>query len=189
MTPDVFAEAAALIKAGDRAAVEQLLIMFPELPAEHDANGVSLTLLAMYHRQNEIADLLAKAHPGPGWFESAALGLAERVEEMLENKPERLDSEAADGFTALHLACYFGQEAVALVLINAGADVDAVSGNPAQLRPLHAAAASRSVGIAEALLAAGAEVAAQQASGHTAIDAARQNQDQSMIDLLSRRGA
>ncbi len=189
MTPDVFAEAAALIKAGDRAAIEQMLIMFPELPAEHDADGISLTLLAMYHRQTEIADLLANAHPGPGWFEAAALGLVERVEEMLHNKPERLDSKAADGFTALHLAAYFGQEPVARLLIAAGADVDAVSENPAQLRPLHAAAASRSVGIAEALLEAGAEVGAQQASGHTAIDAARQNQDQAMVDLLGRRGA
>ena len=80
----------------------------------------------------------------------------------------------ADGFTALHLAAFFGGAAVARRLLDAGADPDAVARNPMAVRPLHSAVAGGQVEVALALIAAGADVGARQRHGWTPLHGAAQ---------------
>ena len=66
---------------------------------------------------------------------------------------------AADGWTPLHLAAFFGRADAVDVLLAAGADVRALSRNHEGNMPLHAALAGRGVGrISTTLLARAAVV-------------------------------
>ena len=82
-------------------------------------------------------------------FEAAALGYADRLAEELETGG-RAQAVSADGFTALHLAAYFGKAEAARRLLDAGAEVDAVSQNddarPAAPQCRSRAAITRSAG-------------------------------------------
>jgi len=98
-------------------------------------------------------------------------------------------SWSSDGFTALHFACFFSQEATGLLLLEHGADAAAESRNPMKVMPLHSAASARNAALGKALLERGAPVNARQAMGWTPIHAAAQNGDKAMTELLLKHGA
>jgi ankyrin repeat protein len=75
------------------------------------------------------------------------------------------------------------------VLLEAGADPAAVAANAMRVQPLHSAAASRNVDAAQLLLAAGADPNAEQQDGFLPLDAAVQNGDEPMQELLLAHGA
>ena len=89
-----------------------------------------------------------------------------------------------DGFTPLHLAAYFGREAMAGMLLEHGAEPGAVSRNAMALEPLHSAAVSRSLAIVKRLLERRAEVNARQHGGWTPLHAAAFNGDVPMAECL-----
>ncbi|MFC3918361.1 ankyrin repeat domain-containing protein [Deinococcus metalli] len=78
-----------------------------------------------------------------------------------------MNAVSPDGFTPLGLASFFGRAEAAQVLLEAGADVHAVSRNPMQVQPLHSAVAGNHEALARVLVAAGADVNAEQADGFT----------------------
>jgi len=110
------------------------------------------------------------------------------VEDSAEDA-ELLRRRSADGFTALHYACFFGGSAATAVLLDAGADADAEARNPTGVRPLHSAAAARDTESALRLLAAGADPDAGQTGGFTALHAAAQHDDEALAALLLQHGA
>jgi ankyrin repeat protein len=131
-------------------------------------------------------------------FEAAAAGRTERVRELLHEDPSLANAFGEDGFHPLGLACFFGHVETARVLLEHGADVDALSRNDRiQTAAIHAAAASNEEGTDEAtryelvklVLDNGADPNLQQAGGFRAIDAARQNGDAKVEQLLRDRGA
>jgi ankyrin repeat protein len=63
---------------------------------------------------------------------------------------------SGDGFTALHLAAFFGEAGAARVLLSSGADVHALSRNPLAVPPLQSAVAAGERELAQLLLEAGA---------------------------------
>lgn len=132
-------------------------------------------------------DLVADLHESTGSLtvhEAAAVGDIDVVAGLVDADPTLLGRVAADGFTPLHLAAYFGRVEVAIWLVDAGADVDAVSDNPNRLRPLHAAVAARNAAIVTLLLDGGAEPDARQAGGFTALMAAAKHGDVEIIRAL-----
>ena len=131
-------------------------------------------------------------------FEAAALGRTDRVSELLEDDPELAKAFGDDGFHALGLACFFGHVDAARVLLERGADVNALSRNEhIQTAAIHAASASNEQGSGEEtryelvklVLDHGADPNLPQAGGFTAMDAARQNGDKRVEQLLLDRGA
>ena len=131
-------------------------------------------------------------------FEAAALGDTARVRRLLDDDPALANAFGADGFHPLGLACFFGHVDAARVLLQQGADVDALSRNEQiQTAAIHAAAASGATGVDEAtryelvklVLDHGADPNLPQAGGFRAIDAARQNGDERVERLLKERGA
>jgi ankyrin repeat protein len=146
---------------GDRHGVESLLLADPRL-ARARRDGASAILIATYHHRPDVVAWL-RPHVGDlDMFEAAALGELDRVRMLLESDPGSANAVAEDGFGPLGLASFFGHEAVARVLLAAGARVNEASSNGMRVMPLHSAAAAQSVAIARLLLESGAPVNARQ---------------------------
>jgi ankyrin repeat protein len=179
----------AAIKAGDLARVEALLAADPALASARDEGGMSALLTAAYWQQPAIVGALLARGPRLSFYEAAAAGVTGRLETALADNPALLDSYAADGFTALGLASFFGHGEAAALLLARGADANRASNNPMRVAPLHSAVAGRHLGIAQALLDAGADANAAQEGGFTPLHGAAQNGDRPMAELLLARGA
>jgi uncharacterized protein len=122
--------------------------------------------------------------------EAAAFGRVDRLRELLDEDPERVHESSPDGFTPLHLALFGGSAEAVHLLVERGADLEALStASIAQVRPLGTAVFARSVPLATILLDAGADPNGTAESGSTPLDSAIQTGDQELIDLLTARGA
>jgi uncharacterized protein len=188
MTSDI-EQAFEAVRKGDVHLLSNLIAGNASLASSRGENGVSLLLMACYHRRGDMVELL-RASAGPlDIFEASAVpGGTERVVALLEEAPALADAVSADGFTPLHLASYFGHDATAKALLDRGADPNAVSGNPMALRPLHSAAVSRSLGIVKLLVARGADINVKQHGGWTPLHAAAFNGDLAMAEYLVAHG-
>lgn len=182
-------EMLAAAEAGDDAEVERLLAVNPALAAARGPDGVSAIRAARYHGHAWVAERLADAVPELDLFEAAALGRVGRVEELVATSPDAVRAESADGFTALHLAAFFGQLEAAAVLLENGASADAVAGNASLVRPLHSAAAGGHAAIVGLLLERGADPDARQHGGFVPLHSAAGRGDEVSVRLLLERGA
>lgn len=177
------------IKKGDRVAVERELAADPSL-AQGEENGMSLVLLAAYHRKPEIARLLADRKRTLSIFEAAAVGDVPRVEELIGGDASLANACAPDGFHPLGLAAFFRQPAVVELLLARGADVRAVSKNPLRVTALHSAVADGGhAAIGRMLVHAGADVNARQQLGWTPLHGAADSGVRETVELLLEHGA
>lgn len=183
----------AAIVAGDADTVRALLGEHARIARSHDAHGISVLLVACYHRQLEIVELLRAARrqlqEPLDLHEAAAVGDPAELEAALRAAPLLHGTWSADGFTALHLAAFFGRLENVRVLLRDGADVCAVARNPSRVQPLHSAAAGRELEIARLLIQAGADVNAVQEGGWTPLHAAAAHGDEPLVRLLLGAGA
>ncbi len=179
----------AAVLAGDAAGVTALVTADPALAGTRDAAGVSALLLARYRFDRAVLDALLAADPAMDIFDAAALGHLDRLRHRLDEDPSRARAVAGDGFTALHLAAFFGKAEATRILLEAGAAVDARGTNEFANEPLHAAAAGRHVEVCRVLLAAGADVRATQHGGYTPLHEAAQGGDVELTELFLSAGA
>jgi len=98
-----------LIDAGDEDTLRDELDLDPELAAARNADGLSPVLYALYNGNADLVDTILDANPPLDVFDSAATGRTRGLEELLDAEPELARSWSNDGFTALHLAAFFGQ--------------------------------------------------------------------------------
>jgi ankyrin repeat protein len=153
-------------------------------------------LQALYCGDRERVDELLAAEPTLDVFEAAAFGRTDRLRELLNEDPSRANAFGDDGFHPLGLACFFGQLEAARLLVDRGADVDALSKNEqVQTAAIHAAAAAQGTDeatryeLVKLALEHGADPNLQQGGGSRAIDSARQNGDARVEQLLLDHGA
>lgn len=177
------------IQTGRRDDVIGMLDREPGLLKTIDENGLGPYTAAKYSRQDEIASLLLDRGVHLDIFAASMAGKRERVAELLASQADLKDAHSHDGWTALHLAAFFGHKDVAEELLARGAHPQTRSLNAMQNTPLHAAAANRNAEIAELLIANGADVNAHQHGGWTPLHAAAQNGDAKLAGLLIALGA
>jgi ankyrin repeat protein len=186
------ADAAELVMAvteGNAVRVAEIVSAEPALAASRDESGVSALLLARYRSDRAVLDALLAADPPMDVFDAAALGHIDRLRHRLDEDPSRATAFAADGFTALHLAAFFGKPEAARVLLAAGASVSTYGRNDLANQPLHAAAAGRQLEVCRILLAAGADVHATQHGGYSPLHEAAQGGDVESVELFLSAGA
>ncbi len=173
------------IKNGEREALRELLDATPSLAGTPDPDsGLSGLMTALYYGQPETADLFIERGVTLNQFEAAASGQIDRLQELLEAQPARIDDYSPDGFQALGLAAFFGQAEPARWLLERGAQVNMPSQNALRVMPLHSAVAASNLEIARALIDHGADVNAVQNDEFTPLMAAAQNGQMEMIELL-----
>jgi ankyrin repeat protein len=119
---------------------------------------VSEALQALYEGDRERAEqLLARDAELPA-YEAAAFGRIDRLRQLLEEDPANARSWSPDGFTALHLAIFGGSEEAVRLLVEHGADLDALAtSDVARVRPLGTAAFVGRPDLEKLLLEAGAD--------------------------------
>jgi ankyrin repeat protein len=151
---------------------------------------VSEALQALYAGDVERARTVLAPDAQLSVFEAAAFGRNERLREVLTADRSQARAFSSDGFTALHLAVFAEQAEAAHLLLEHGADVDALSvGSIARVPPLGTAAFVRSLALTRLLLDAGADVDRQGEGGATALHSAAQSGDAELVRLLLERGA
>lgn len=179
-----------MIRRGRSAELAGEVEAHPEAAGARDAQGVSALLWTVYTGQTEMRDFLRGRITELDIFEAAALGDASGIGALLNAEPSAVHSFSGDGWTPLHLAAAFGGPDATRILLERGADVHAVSRNPQQNQPLHAALAlSGDLETIRLLLDAGAEVNATQAGGFAPLHSAASAGRREAAELLIARGA
>ena len=162
-------------KAGDLSRVRQIVRANPELLTLRLASGESPLMAALYRGHHAVVDELVQLGADVDVFAAAATGRLDALSGALA-RSDAVHAYSYDGWTPLHLAAFFGQLEAARRLLQAGADVRAVSRNTLANTPLHAATAGKHSDVALLLLDAGAEPHTLDSGGHTPERIASENQ-------------
>ncbi len=178
------------IEQGDLVLVDEILVADPSL-ATADRLGVSTLRAAAYAGHPELAEPLERGGADADVFDAAALGDVDHLRAILDadDGSGLVHAVSGDGFTALHLAAWFGHPKAAELLLARGADPTAVAPNGTALQPLHSAAAAGHQVIAHLLLDRGADIDACQTGAITPLHSAAHRNDVAMVALLLGRGA
>ena len=145
------------IRNGNLEGVQTVLKHNPDWINSTDERGSTPLLLTTYYGHLTIAKYL---------LESGA----------------KVDAQDGSGNTALMGVCFKGYEEIASLLVKAGANVNHVNSMGATC--LIYAATFNKIGIAKILLEHGADTEATDARGNSALDNARMQEAQEMVELL-----
>jgi ankyrin repeat protein len=150
-------------------------------------------LEALYRGDTDAAQALATDADELDFFEAAALGRTDRLRDLLTADPGLATSWGADGFMPLHLAAFFGHAEAAALLLEHGADAQAVSRHEfIKVTPLHSAVAQEGAADPETtrvLLDHGASPNTPAEGGGTPLHSAAANGDRASVELLLNAGA
>jgi ankyrin repeat protein len=179
----------AAIDAGDVDRVDAMLDVDPSLAVARDHEGVSALLRARYRLDRSLAEAVKARVAALDVFEATTFGDLDRLAVLLEADPGLTDRRSGDGFTALHLAAFFGQDDAVRLLLARGADPDARGTGWMTGTPLNSATSARHAAAVELLLEAGADPDAVQRGGWRPLHSAAHNGDARGVELLLAHGA
>ena len=161
----------------------------PRLARERADDGETPLMAALYRGHHAVVSALVDAGAPVDIFAAAATGRLDALEAELTANPSGVSLFAYDGWTALHLAAFFGQTAAVERLLDSGADTSAVSSNSLRNTPLHAAVAGGHVETSLLLVERGAPVSVADAGGHTPLHIAAEAGAVPVVRALLDRGA
>ena len=161
----------------------------PSLAAARSNDGLSAILFTLYIGKPELAEILLAFEPELDIFDLSALGGAAQISHILATNDKAVHEYSGDGFSALHLACYFGHADVAQLLLENGAEIDKTAMNGSDLRPLQSAVASCHLDVVKVLLKFDPDINIKMLGGFTPLMSATALGDEEMIELLISHGA
>jgi ankyrin repeat protein len=175
------------IRQGKTEKVNELLQQRPSLLKASAKSGASPVLYAMYTEHPEIAESFIAGGVEPNIFEAAITGRIERVRTLIKQDPTLVKAYSPDGWTALHLN--WGNLDIVNLLLDHGADINAVSHNHFAASSLLGAAAFRKIEVARLLLKRGANVNCCGEEGSSPLHEAAGSGQLNFAELLLAHGA
>jgi len=156
----------------------------------HNADGESLYRFALFHGHAKCAEIL-KSCGRLGLHDVALTNEVGRVAALLKAAPWAIDLLSPDGWTALHLAAFFGNDAAVELLLDLDASARVMGRAFEQNLAIHAACAGGRIGRAAfaKLVAATGNPDALQKQGYTALMIAAGNGFADAVDVLLEAGA
>lgn len=174
------------VKEGDAARVKAIVDADPALASARLPLGESPLMAALYRGHRDVMTVLLDAGAELDVFAAAAIGRSDALKSAIGDA-RNVGLHAYDGWTPLHLAAFFGQIDAARLLLDSGADVNAVSRNSLANTPLHAATAGKHPLVALLLIDRGANGHTTDAGGYTPLQIATQNGLAAVVDKLEGR--
>jgi ankyrin repeat protein len=161
-----------------------------DLTRLHNDAGESLYRFALFHDHAAAAEAI-KTPGALGLHDAALVGDIPRLTALLKIAPWAIDLLSPDGWTALHLAAFFGSDAALETLLALGANARIMGRAFEQNLAIHAACAGRRLGKAAfaKLVAATGNPDALQKQGYTALMIAAANGFEVAVDVLLAAGA
>lgn len=176
------------IDVADEAKLRELLAKDSTLASSRSTDGVSAVLFTLYLAKYDLTNALMENNPELDQFDLAALNMPEKLMAILEQDTD-INQLSGDGFSALHLASFFGALEAAAILVEKGANVNIHAGNMSDLRPIHSACAAGQGAIVSLLLEAGAKPNVIQVGGYTPLMTAASLGNAPVVDMLLEYGA
>src|SRR5437660_3432500 len=175
------------IRKGNSQKVGELLKEQPTLIKASTKNGTTPILLAVCADHLDIAESLLATGIEPNIFEAAATGRIERVRELLKKDPTLAKAYSPDGWTALHLN--WGHLDTVELLLDSGADINAVSRNKFVATPLQGSVVRKRIDLARLLIARGAKLSPRGEGGDSPLHECAGNGAIEIARLLLDHGA
>jgi len=120
-------------------------------------------------------------------FDAARSGDLDRFGQLIAADPSLVNAATERGSTTLLFACVGGNTDIVRLLLNAGADANAM--NDSHYTPLQVAAGRDYVQVMELLIEAGADIEAPNLEGETALHCASNNGARRAVEFLLDNGA
>ena len=156
---------------------------------------ISELMQAQYRLDSADVERLLAAGHRPTVHEAAAIGDVARLRELLDAEPALVNAWSPDGGQPLHFAAFFGHVDACRLLLELGGDVREHARGLNGVAPINAGAANEPkenavcTEIVRLLLDAGADPAAAQGGGATALHSAAMTRNVELVRLLLERGA
>ena len=178
-----------LIKTGNNEGLARLFAQNPNAADGRMADGLSFLQLAAYYRNAEAVRLFREYKQHFDIFEAACVGEHQRLDALIREQPNLVNTFSSDGFTALGLACFFGHYDCVKLLLNSNANPNIAANNAFKVAPIHSACAISNYEIAELLLKNGANPNAVQQQNVTPLHSAAHRGQTKLTELLLDFGA
>ncbi|MDA0707692.1 MAG: ankyrin repeat domain-containing protein, partial [Proteobacteria bacterium] len=146
-------------------------------------------LFAFYIGKPDLGEIILSYNPTLNVFDLTALGHAGPLSTLLASDGKIVHQYSGDGFTALHIASYFGQADAAELLLEHGADVNKVATNGTDLRAIHSAVAGCHKDVVKVLLHYNPDINVKMVGGFTPLMSATALKADEIVDLLIAHGA
>lgn len=177
-----------MVAGNDLAGLEAALAADPSAASTRHDSGASLVAWSAYMGNAAAIALVRPLLPTLDAYEAIIVGDRAALEAALAAGWDA-NALSPDGFTALSLAAFFGNDAAFDLLLPLTMDIDRRAENAQQVAAIHAATARRNARMVEALLRAGAKPDLAQQDGFTPLIAAAQHGDAVIAGLLVLFGA
>jgi ankyrin repeat protein len=186
---------------GDYDRVLALLETDPALATAASMSGSQPIHAAHFGGHKRIVELLLARGVDLDFFLACDLGMLDFVASAIDSDPALARAFSTAGSTALHRSCYWGQDAVARLLLERGADPNAVTRDSfLQIAPLGCAVATPDVPnpsdreavvleLVKLLISSGADVNGRRRDGLTALHSAAYRGHLHVIEILLAHGA
>jgi len=161
----------------------------PEVMDKTDKTGATGFMQILYHRLPEVVKVAQKLKSSFTYDESIAIGRIKEVKKAINDNEEYISAFLKDGFTPIGLATFFGQDEVAHLLFDNGADPSICADNAMKVNAIHAATATGNFRMLELFLSNGYDPNIPQMNNITPVQSAAYQGNFEMVKLLVRHGA
>lgn len=172
------------IDVADVDALRDILNIDPSLASCRSDDGMSAILFSLYINKPEIAEVLMSFEPELDIFDLSALGGAGQISALIATDPKIIHEFSGIGFTALHIASYFGHADIVRLLLENGGDVDKLSMDGSNLTALQSAVSNLRVDVVQELLKFDPDLDVKMLGGFTPLMAAAALGSEEIVELL-----